>query len=338
MKQVKSSWRAAAACVLVLAAADLGAQEQEAVTLTRAQWLKKVGASVSDPGVLRETMAQLAPEDKAEFAQRVVKAATRLPVSPEEKSAALVKTAVACIAGTNGGAKRQVIAEVFAGVPVEHLPVVAEELAKRFDQEYNKLSDEEYGKIAEETLDAAVKRNADTDAPSVRNTFVILAFLRGAKDPALQGRLISRLPDERMRNLAASWLPPALKDRNYDALLAAADADDLQIRNDVLLRLVGHANMDRLLADLNANQGIRPATWVDETGTNEVQTVWIPLSQARIVSGITADTATMGMLNHAPDYGINRVPLRYPQGYQNQTISCGCPPRGSGSGNGNTPP
>ncbi|MDD4173840.1 MAG: hypothetical protein PHN34_06385, partial [Kiritimatiellae bacterium] len=229
--------------------------------------------------------------------------------------------------GATGEVKQQVIAEVFAGVPVEFLPVVTEELAKRFDQAYNKLSNEQYEKIATDALAASVKRNAETDAPSVRNAFTILAFARGAQDPALQNKLIAQLPDERMRNLAASWLPPALKEKKYDALLAAADVDDVDIRSEVLLRLVGHSNLDRLLADLNANLGVKPVEWVDETGTNTVETTWIPLSQVRAVGGFTVGGgSSMGLLDHAPDYGINRVPL-YPQGYQNQGTSVILPRR-----------
>lgn len=325
MKRMTSSLCAAATVALLATGSGLFAQES--TTLTRAQWLKKVGASVSSDAVLRETMTSLAPADKAEFAQRVIKAATRLPVGPDEKSAALVKSAVACIAGATGEVKQQVIAEVFAGVPVEFLPVVTEELAKRFDQGYNKLSNEQYEKIATDALAASVKRNAETDAPSVRNAFTILAFARGAQDPALQNKLIAQLPDERMRNLAASWLPPALKEKKYDALLAAADVDDVDIRSEVLLRLVGHSNLDRLLADLNANLGVKPVEWVDETGTNTVETTWIPLSQVRAVGGFTVGGgSSMGLLDHAPDYGINRVPL-YPQGYQNQGTSVILPRR-----------
>ncbi|MDX9795115.1 MAG: hypothetical protein RBU24_16545 [Kiritimatiellia bacterium] len=325
MKRMTSSLCAAATMALLATGSGLFAQES--TTLTRAQWLKKVGASVSSDAVLRETMTSLAPADKVEFAQRVIKAATRLPAGPDEKSAALVKSAVACIAGATGEVKQQVIAEVFAGVPVEFLPVVTEELAKRFDQAYNKLSNEQYEKIATDALAASVKRNAETDAPSVRNAFTILAFARGAQDPALQNKLIAQLPDERMRNLAASWLPPALKEKKYDALLAAADVDDVDIRSEVLLRLVGHSNLDRLLADLNANLGVKPVEWVDETGTNTVETTWIPLSQVRAVGGFTVGGgSSMGLLDHAPDYGINRVPL-YPQGYQNQGTSVILPRR-----------
>jgi len=281
MKRFTSSWCAAATVALLVAGSGLFAQES--TTLTRAQWLKKVGASVSSEAVLRETMSNLASEDKAEFAQRVIKAATRLPVSPEEKSATLVKSAVACIAGATGDAKRQVIAEVFAGTPVEFLPVVSEELAKRFDQEFNKLSNEQFEKVASDTLAACVKENAETDAPSVRNIFALLGFLRGAKDPALQSKLIAQLPDERMRNLAAMWIPPALKDRNYDALLAAADVNEVKIRVEDFVSFLGHANLDRLLADLNNNLLPVAETQFDELGTNAQSSAWVSLAMVRAV-------------------------------------------------------
>ena len=323
MRLAKSRWQVFIVCILGLAAADLYAQN--AATLTRAEWAKRVGTSVSDSTVLLDTMTQVVPEEKVEFARRVIKAATRLPASPEEKGVALVRASVACIAGSSGDAKKAVIAEVIAGVPIEYLPVVTEELGKRFDQEYNNLSDDQYGKVAEETLDIAVKRNAKSDIPSVRNTFVILAFLRGAKDAGLQDKLIARLPDERMRNLAAFWLPPALKDKKYDAMLAAADIDEAPARSREM-NLIGHASLDRLLADLYASQEVKRSEDVDEIGTN---VVWLSRSQVLAASSggeATFGVTTKGMLDHAPDYGINRVPrpdvTRYPTGYQNQSCSC----------------
>ena len=107
-------------------------------------------------------------------------------------------------------------------------------------------------------------------------------------------------------------------------MLAAADVGEMQINDHILLRLIGHANLDRLLADLNANLGVKPVEWVDETGTNTVTTTWVPLSQVRSVGGfVVGGGSSMGMLDHASDYGINRTPL-YPQGYQNQGTSVCC--------------
>lgn len=269
-----------------------GAWAAEASVLTRAQWLKKIGESVKQESVLRETLTQVAPEERVEFTQRILKAVTRMPVGPDEKAAAFVRTAVACIAGANGEAKNKVIAEVFACVPVEYLPVVTEELAKRFDQEYNKLSNEQYEAIATAVVTVAIARNAQTDEPSVRNTFVILAFLRNAKNQAeLEKKLLALLADERMRSLVASWLPAALKDRNYDGLLAAADVEELVISNANLLRLVGHSQLDRLLSQLS--------------GVESLSTV----------VGLNLISAPTTGLDQPTDFGINRRPI----GYQNQS-------------------
>ena len=289
MKQVKTGLLLTTAMVIVFGAISVRAAEPS--SLTRVQWLKKIGTSVTSAEVLRDTLAQVPPADKVEFTQRILKAVTRMPVSPEERAAAFVKTSCACIASVNGDAKVNVIAEIFAGVPIEHLPLVTEELAKRFDQEYNKLSDEQYEKIASDVLRAAIVRNAQTDAPSVRDTFVILAFLRGSKTPGLQEKLLALLPDDRMRNLALSWIPPALKDRNYDALLAAADVDSVPMSYEEVLSLVGHANLDRLLADLNSGAPLdSTARWFTDGSSSS----WF-------VQGPT-------------DFGINTVPV----GYDNQ--------------------
>ena len=288
MKQVKMNVCVSLAMFLALGTVLLGAQDT--ASLTRAQWLKKIGASVTDVSVLRETFAQVAPEDRVEFTQRGLKAVTRMPVNPDEKAAVFVRTAVACIAGVSNAVKYAVIAEVFAGVPVEYLPVVTDELAKRFDQEYNHLSDQVYEQIASAAIKAAVERNAKTDEPSVRNTFAVLAFLRGAKSPQLQDNLLALLPDDRMRKLVASWLPSALKERKYDALLAAADVDAATVSYDRMLHLLGVGTLDQLLYDL---------------GTG------IPLSRVT-GSGVFAHASSR--FTQPIDFGINRVPT----GYQNQ--------------------
>jgi len=278
-----------------IAVLGVGAAHAADVTaMTRAQWLKKIGVSVTQETVLRDTLTHVSPDDRVEFTQRLLKAVTRLPVNPDEKAAAFVRAAVSCIAGTKGDVKYKVIAEVFADVPVEFLPIVTEELAKRFNQEYNNLSDEQYEVIASAAVKAAVIRNAQTDEPSVRNTFVVLAFLRGAKhSKKLQEDLLALLPDDRMRGLAASWLAPALNDRNYDGLLAAADVDAIALSHDSILRLVGHTNLDRLLSDMGTGQSLSS------------------------VIGANIDALPPGGPYLPTDIGINRLPLPY----QDQSVS-----------------
>lgn len=287
----------------------LGVSAEEAAGLTRAQWLKKIGVCVTQEAVLRETLAQVLPEERIEFTQRVLKAIRRLPASPVDKAAIFIRTAVACIASAKGDLRCKVIAEVFADIPVEYLPLLTEELAKRFNQEYNGLSDEAYKRIASDVVKAAVARNAQTDEPSVRNTFVLLAFLRGAKDASLEETLLGFLPDARMRGLAKSWLGPALSNRNYEGLLAAADVEQVGLPNEAKgltlepgagvilpplvpdcarnkLTLVGHSQVERLLADLSSD-----------------------FDQSSFFG--SESSPTLGIHNRAVDVGINRLPRTY---------------------------
>lgn len=305
--------------VLGTGVAGFRAQAEE---LTRSQWLKSIGASVKDLAALTETLSGVPAVDKVEFTQKLMKATARLPVEPAEKGAALVRNAVGVISSSSGEIKQEVIAEVFAGVQIEHLPLVTEELAKRFDQEVNQLTNEQFEQIATDTLNFAVQRNAKADMPSVRNTFVALAFLHGSKDATLKNKLISLLPDERQRNLAAAWIPPALE-HNYEPMLVASDVEPVEMRQDLLLPLVGRSNLDRLLADLTANLSEKPQVLeIEGAETTVNQTVWVPLSEVRASGGVIGAGLSAHESTHPGDFGINRVPRsvieRCPCGYQGQ--------------------
>lgn len=304
---------AALLAVSLMSAASVMAQEK--TYFTRAQWLKQIGASVNDAAVLKDTLVYVAPEDRVEFTRRILTAVNRMPVAPEEKAAVFVRTAVGCIAGIAGEVKMRVIAEVFAVIPIEYLPVVTEELAKRFNQEYNGLSDEQYEKFASETLQIAIDRNAQLDMPTVRNTFVILAFLRGTSNPHLENVLIALLPDERSQNLASGFVRSVDANNDYEPLLAAADVDTLPLKYyRTMMRVVGHSLMDRLLAELNEN-----TEWDNEGGEDRGrlptdESVWVPLSLVWQIAG-----TMMTPEGHNADFGINRVPrMPTPSGYQNQ--------------------
>lgn len=257
MKRLVTVGRAFVAALVVGAAAVAGGE-----TLTQSQWMSQVGPSVTDYATLQKTVSNLALSDRVAFTQNALKAVSRLPVSSEEKAAAFVRAAVGCLEGKTGDVKKDIIAEIFADIPVEYLPVVTEELAKRFDQQRNNLSDAEFEKIASETLEAAEKRNEKTDEPSVRNTFVALLFLRAAKSPeALKNGLIDKLPDERQRGLAASWIPAVLSSdgKDYSALTSAADVDADSVVSTASSSEFGGPAVDRLLADLNTSDSVNGA-------------------------------------------------------------------------------
>jgi len=276
-----------------------GTQISEAGMMTRSQWLKKIGDAAKDATVAKEVIKQVAAAEKVEFTQRLLKAITRMPLSPEEKLASLTQASMACIGGTplQNDERYKVIAEVIAVVPVEYLPGLIGSLARRFNPKLNNLTSDQYKVMAETTVKLAIERNKSTDDPAVRNTFAILLFLMAttpADTPDLQARLMALLPDDKNRDLSKNWIEEALKG-NFEPMLTAADAVVRVTPPPPEIQRVGVAQMERLLSDiggLTGSFGSGMSRNVNELGVSR-SGVFIP-----------------------GDIGIQVVPR--PRGYQNQ--------------------
>lgn len=299
----------------------------EGATLSRSQWLQKVSESASNVSVLKETMSQVPAEDRVEFTQKVLKAVNALPVTPEEKSNAFVQAMSACLDVDAGAQKLDLIAEVFATVPVSYLPAVTEQLASSLKR--NNLSDSAYETLANKAIEVASKRNAKTDEPAVRDTFVTLAFLRGAKDPnAMKDKLIAALPDKHSQKVAADLVPGVLASQNYTDVVAAAGEEVAPVEgmdrgHTTLATELGHGNLDALLADIGAQKSV--------AGASGSEKVTIPSSNLQFGSVMLDDDPTLPW--QAVDTGLDRVPrisgqgdgsgggYYYPGGYQNQGLS-----------------
>ncbi len=236
-----------------------GQQAADTVVLTRSQWLKRIGDAAKSPEVAKEVMRQVVAGEKVEFTQRLLKAITRMPLSPEEKLASLIQASVACIASTplTNDDRYKVIAEVIAVVPVEYLPGLVGSLAKRFNPKLNNLPPEQYKTMADTTVKIAIQRNKQTDDPAVRNTFALLLFLiptTPEETPGLQALLMANLPDDRSRELSKGWIDEALKG-NYEPMLTAADASVRVEPPPPEVRRVGVSQMEGLLADIGGLTG-----------------------------------------------------------------------------------
>ena len=103
--------------------------------------------------------------------------------------------------------------------------MVTNELANRFNREYRNLSSNDYERVASAVIQVAVERNAKTDEPSVRNTFVVAVFLRSTQDTKFTETLMNLVPTEQARGVVTSLLGTVVKDGNYSALLAAANVE-----------------------------------------------------------------------------------------------------------------
>lgn len=263
--------------------------------LTRSQWLKKIGDAAKNPATAKEVMKQVVAGEKVEFTHRLLKAITRMPLSPEEKLAALTQASIACIgsAPLQNDERYKVIAEVIAVVPVEYLPGLISSLSKRFNLKLNKLTSEQYKAMAEATIKLSVERNKITDDPAVRNTFAILLFLTATtpeETPGLQALLMALLPDDRSRELAKGWIDEALKG-NYEPMLTAADVPIRVEAPPPEAHLVGVAQTEQLLSDIGGLTG----------------------SFGAAARKNIADSGAVGMGIFIPaDSGIQTVPRPYP--------------------------
>jgi hypothetical protein len=275
-----------------------------AATLTRSQWLKEVGKVAKEPKAIRDVMVQVAEGEKCEFTQRVLKAITRMPLSPEEKQDLLISAAIECIrsARIKNDERYKVIAEIIAVTPVEFLPGMVSVLAKRFDPKLNKLTDEQFKEMADRTVKLAVERNKATDDPTVRNTFAMLLFLQATTQPLtddLQTLLLSRLPDDASRELAKGYIAEALKG-NYEPLLTASGTTVRVIPPPSAVARVGVSQLEQLLVDVGGLTG----SLADRTRNY-------------------GDTSTYSGMNvfGPSDVGIQTVPITAPtspSGYPNQ--------------------
>ena len=241
--------------------------------LTRSQWLKKIGDAAKDANIAKEVMKQVAAAEKVEFTQRLLKAITRMPLSPEDKLASLTQASIACIGSTSlqNDGRYKVIAEVIAGVPVEYLPSLVGSLAKRFNQKLNNLTSDQYKGMAETTVKLSVERNKSTDDPAVRNTFAMLLFLTAttsAETPDLQAILLKCLSDDRNRELAKNWIDEALKG-NSEPMLTAADVVVRVVPPAPAVQRVGVSQTEGLLSDLGGLTGsFGAATRRNNTGSS----------------------------------------------------------------------
>lgn len=233
---MKMQWmKKMAICALALVAVQTFAQG--AAAMPREQWLQQVGSCAGNPATMSSVMSQLSAADQKELIGRVNASIGALRGSAEQKAAAAIQANVAGIrtALAQNKDKRSanaVIAESFATLPPEYLPQFVEALSgpggllNRGGMDMDKFIT-----ISTNTLHAVSERceKAENNG-GVREAMAAIMFLQASneKDPSkdLVNTMLSQIPDSKTRDLAAKeWVGPAV-DKNYDPILAAANAGD----------------------------------------------------------------------------------------------------------------
>lgn len=252
-------------------AANAPAAASAPAALPRSQWLRSVGDAAQSSETLHKTMGQVSASDRMEFIQRVLKSVSRLPLQPAEKRAQYVKTAIACIAFVSGEEKFKVIAEAAAVTPIEYMPQLTDELAKRFDPKRNGLTMEQFDAIGKKAIDATIERTKGIDDANVRNAFIIAAFTkaRGIDGEEKAKAWASSIANDRDRAVTVELANSAGKG-DYSPLLAAGEvAPEEVIPPMPMLAEPGLWQNDRLLAEFGAVGNTREGTDTPIVGTSD---------------------------------------------------------------------
>ena len=225
----------------------------------------KIGDIIANPSTMTAVMKQLAAEDQAAFLADVNAAISKMPGSPDEKTAKFLEVNSAALKGAQKGNLTALVAEVFATVPPESLTAVNESFAStlfnRGVDSSKTYTDDEYKKTSLALLEKVQERNATADNAGVRNTFAILMLIRASNGtPAdLRDTLVGALKDEDTKNLAQNeWISPALgqgQEKTYDPMLGAADAGN-QPNIDMVLVVSYKVAGAALVADLASECGL----------------------------------------------------------------------------------
>lgn len=224
----------------------------------------KIDKAIESPAVMKEIMKRLSAADQVKFLADVNKAIGDMPASPEEKSAKFLNINHAALTAAQKGNTTALLAEVFATVSPDALPVISErfavDLVNRAANPNVTYTDEQFAKLATEVMNKISERTEETDNGSVRNTFAIVMFgrasnLTGDSLDKFQDALVDNaLKHDDAKELAREeWIPAATgkdgREQSYESLLASADAgrrpDFAQVLN-----IAGPQHLDSVLADI----------------------------------------------------------------------------------------
>lgn len=238
--------------------------------LSKAEWQAKVGECAGDPAAMKATIAQIPASDQAEFVANVNKAIADKPGTKEDKAKDFYAINKAAMSGSSKDMRAEVLAEVFATVPVEYLTELNERFATelfRRDPE-DKIDNDGFVKLSTNAL-AVVNQRCESaeDNAGARQAFAALMFVRAfntgtpeagsqVTTSSLTDLYVSQMTDPQAKESASSWISDALgsdgKEGSYASMIDAAGAGD-EPDHAVVLQMTGPSEvMGSLLADLNA--------------------------------------------------------------------------------------
>lgn len=306
---------------IMLAAAILAAGAVVAQDASIVEARKQIVESISNPAVMTSTVKQLSAEDQKQYLSDVVAAIAKMPGSQEEAAAAYLSVCRAALKGARKGNLPAMIAEVFATVPPEYLPVISESLGSdvlnRAANPSTTYTDDKYLDIATNVMATVNARVASEDAADVRSAFAALAFIRGSNSAGenIVSAMVESLPESARKAAAEEWFPAALaqgESKSYDAMLVAASADDVapEVMTAMLLRVSGPQNQAALLADIAGGNTDPSAKSSEKTPITDA--IFNPFQESlpTLGTGAAYDTFIEGVTVPRGTGGANKIPSR----------------------------
>lgn len=223
----------------------------------------KIGEAVANSAVMTSTMKSLSPADQKTFLSEVNAAIASMPGSNEDRAAAFLKVNRDAFKGAAKGNLVALIAECFATVPVEMLPIINERFAAEvFNRGTDgKYSDEVFTRISESIMDAVNKRVESQPDASQRSTFAAMMMVRASNgSPAgLADKLVNKMPVD-SRSTAKAAIAGAMngqtKEKVYESVVGSAPKAGEIPSFDLTLRISAPQLHDVVLSDAIHNVNI----------------------------------------------------------------------------------
>lgn len=293
---------------VVVAAVALNAQD--GISLADAR--SSIGDCIKTPSKMTETMKKLSAEDQKAFIGEVNEAIAAMPGSNESQAATFLNVNRAALKGAGKGNLATLVAEVFATVPPEFLPVIsdsfASDLFNRSADPSVTYTDQQYIAIASNTMAKVSERMADVDGGPARATFAAVMLIKASNTTpdGLVDALVSTLPADSQDAARNEWIPAATasgESQSYEPLLEAATATGNAPSRSVVIRIAGPQVLDAMLGDLNT-----PPTSRDSVLQNGMNDSTLPMK----------DTQSDVVVTEEDQSGQGDLVIKEDQGYQNQ--------------------
>lgn len=312
---------------LVMTALSLvAAFAAQAISLSDAR--AQIAACIAEPNQMTTVMKSLDAGDQVAFLSEVNEAIAAMPGPAEAKAAACLNTNKAALLGAAKGNLTTMVAEVFATVPVEVLPVLSERLAadlfNRSSDPTKVYTDEQFTKISQAVMEKVNTRTASSEDGAVRASFAIVMMVEASNGtPAtLSETLIATLPESARETARKEWIPSATGktadgqtvEQSYEPMLADAETAGELPASAVVLRLAGPQVLQSLLSYVVEGTPLLEANAFYFMNTIEPSDM-----TANVTPGANRPhNSTTKPIERDPISGDWVVPMPEPEGYQGQ--------------------